>query len=58
MNKKKDFQLSLDSILIGSGSSITTSTLSLLNPSVGLISTSSTALLTSIAFLITNESQK
>ena len=42
-------------ILVGSGSAIGTSTMSLLNPSIGVVLTSSSALLTSIAILITNE---
>ena len=42
-------------ILIGSLSTITSSTLSNVNPGVGIVILSSTALLTSIAFLITNE---
>ena len=42
-------------ILRGSGSAIGTSTMSLINPSIGIVLTSSTALLTSIAILMTNE---
>ena len=42
-------------ILVGSGSAIGTSTMSLLNPSIGIVLTSSTALLTSIGILITKE---
>ena len=41
--------------LVGSGSEIGTSTMSLINPSIGVVLTSSSALLTSIAILITNE---
>ena len=41
--------------MIGSGSAISTSTLGLINPGAGNIISSSTALLTSIAILITNE---
>ena len=41
--------------MIGSGSAISTSTLGLINPGAGTIISSSTALLTSIAILITNE---
>ena len=41
--------------MIGSGSAIGTSTMSLINPSTGVVLTSSSALLTSIAILITNE---
>ena len=47
--------LIITKILIGSGSAISTSTMSLLNPSIGIVLTSSTALLTSITILITNE---
>ena len=42
-------------ILIGSGSAIGSSTMGLINPGAGIIISSSTALLTSIAILITNE---
>ena len=41
--------------MLGSGSAITISTLSVVNPSVGIVLLSSKALLTSIAILITNE---
>ena len=41
--------------LLASGSAITTSTMSLINPSIGVVLTSSTTLLSSIAILITNE---
>ena len=41
--------------LTGSGSAISTSTMSLLKPSIGIVLTSSTALLTPLAILITNE---
>ena len=41
--------------MIGSGSAISTSTTSLINPSIGIVLTSSTAFLTGIAILITNE---
>ena len=41
--------------MIGSGSALSTSTLSLINPSIGIVLTSSTALWTSLAILITNE---
>ena len=53
-NKKKVL-LIITEILIGSGSAISTSTMSLINPSIGIVLTSSTALLTSLAILITNE---
>ena len=42
-------------ILGGSGSAIGTSTMSLVNPSTGIVLTSSTALLTSIAILINDD---
>ena len=54
LNKKKVI-LIISEILIGSGSAISTSTISLINPSIGIVLTSSTALLTSLAILITNE---
>ena len=54
LNEKKVF-LIISEILIGSGSAISTSTMSLINPSIGIVLTSSTALLTSLAILITNE---
>ena len=47
--------LNITEILIGSRSTISTSTLGLINPGAGIIISSSTALLTSIAILITNE---
>ena len=46
--------LIITEILIGSGSAISTSTMSLIKPCIGLVLTSSTALLTSLAILITN----
>ena len=54
LNKKK-ILLIITEFLIGSGSAISTSTLGLINPGAGIIISSSTALLTSIAILITNE---
>ena len=54
LNKKK-ILLIITEFLIGSGSAIGTSTMSLTNPSIGVVLTSSSALLTSIAILITNE---
>ena len=54
LNKKK-MLLIITEILIGSRLAIGTSTMSLINPSIGVVLTSSTALLTSIAVLITNE---
>ena len=41
--------------IIGSASTISSSTMGLVNPGAGIIISSSTALLTSIAILITNE---
>ena len=41
--------------MTGSGSAISTSTMLLINPSIGIVLTSSTALLTSLAILITND---
>ena len=40
---------------MGTGSAVGSSTMGLTNPSVGIVISSSTALLTSIAILITNE---
>ena len=54
LNKKK-VSLIITEILIGSGSAISTSTMSLINPSIGIVLISSTALLTSLAILMTNE---
>ena len=54
MNKKK-ILLIITEILVGYGSAIGTSTMSLINPSIGKVLTSSTALLTSLAILITDE---
>ena len=54
LNKKKVL-LIITEILIGSGSAITSSTFSLINPSIGIPIASGSALLTSIAILITNE---
>ena len=52
---KKNALLSNSGILLGSGSAITTSRLTILKPSIGIMLASSTALLTSIAILVTNE---
>ena len=52
---KKKILLIITEILVGSGSGIGTSTMSLINPSIGIVLTSSTALLNSLAILITNE---
>ena len=54
LNKKK-ILLIVTEYLIGSGSAIGTSTMSLISPSIGVVLTSSSGLLTSIAILITNE---
>ena len=54
MNKKK-ILLIITEILFVSGSAIGSSTMGLINPGAGLTVFSSTALLTSIAALITNE---
>ena len=54
LNKKK-VKLINTEILIGSGSAIGNSTMGLINPGAGNIISSSTALLTNIAILITNE---
>ena len=42
-------------ILVGTGRAIGSSTMGLINPGAGVIISSSTALLTSVAILITNE---
>ena len=52
---KKEVILIITEILIGSGSALSTSTTSLINHSIGIVFTSSTALLSSTAILITNE---
>ena len=54
LNKNKILMV-ITEILVGAGSAIGTSTMSLINPSIGLVLTSSTALLTSLAILITNK---
>ena len=54
LNKKK-ILLIITEILIGSASAVSTSTMSLINPSIGIVLSSSTALLTSLAILITND---
>ena len=54
LNKKKVL-LVITEILVGAGSAVGSSTMGLINPGVGIIISSSTALLTSIAILITNE---
>ena len=52
---KKNVLLIITQILLGSGSAKTNLTMSLINPSLGIVLTSSTALLTSLASFITNE---
>ena len=52
---RKKVLIIITEILIGSGSALSTSTMSIINPSLGIVLTSSTALLTSLAILITNE---
>ena len=54
LNKKK-ILLIVTEILVGGGSAISTSTMGLMNPSIGIVLISSKTLLTSIAILITNE---
>ena len=54
LNKKKVL-LIITEILIGSASTVGSSSMALINPGAGNIISSSTALLTSIAILITNE---
>ena len=54
LNKKKVL-LNITEILVGAGSAVGSSTMGLINPGAGIIISSSTALLTSIAILITNE---
>ena len=54
LNKKKVL-LIITEILVGSASAVGSSTMGLINPGAGIVISSSTALLTSIAILITNE---
>ena len=54
LNKKK-ILLIITEILVGSGSVVGTSAMSLINPGAGIVISSSASLLTSIAILITNE---
>ena len=53
--KKKKVLLIITEILVGGASPVGSSTMSLIIPGAGIIIASSTALLTSIAILITNE---
>ena len=54
LNKKK-ILLIITEILIGSASTVGSSSMALISPGVGIVISSSTALLTSIAILITKE---
>ena len=54
LNKKKVL-LIITEILFGASSAVGSSSMALINPGAGIIISSSTALLTSIAILITNE---
>ena len=54
LNKKK-VSLTITEILSGSESTISTSNMSLVNPTIGKVLTSSSALLTSVTIMITNE---
>ena len=54
LNKKKVL-LIITEIFVGSASAVGSSTMGLINPGAGIIISSSTALLTRIAILITNE---
>ena len=53
--KRKKVLVNNSEIFSGSGSATITSTMSLINPSIGIVLTSSTASLTSLAILITND---
>ena len=52
---KKKILLIITEILVGSASAVGSSTMGLINPGAGIVISSSTVLLTSIAILITNE---
>ena len=54
LNRKK-ILLIITEILVGSGSAIGSSAMSMINPGAGIVISSSAALITSIAILITNE---
>ena len=54
LNRKK-ILLIITEILVGGSSAIGISTMSIRNPSIGIIASSTTAFITSIAILITNE---
>ena len=53
--KRERVLILISEILYGSGSAISTSTMSLINPSVGIVLVSSSSLLASLVILITNE---
>ena len=52
---KKKLLLNITEVPVGAGSAVGNSSMALINPGAGIIISSSTALLTSIAILITNE---
>ena len=54
LNKKKVLSIAAE-ILVGSATTVGSSTMGLINPSAGTFISSSTALITSIAILITND---
>ena len=54
LNKKK-ILLIITEILVGAPSAVGTSSMALINPGAAIVISSSTALLTSLAILITNE---
>ena len=54
LNKKKVL-LIITEILVGAGSAVGSSSMGLVNPGAGIVTSSSTALLTSIGILIANE---
>ena len=54
LNKTK-IMFNINEFLVGSASTFSSSTLGLINPGTGIFISSSTALLTSIAILLTNE---
>ena len=54
INKKKILFI-ITEILVGGGSAVGSSSMALINPGVGIVTSSRTALITSIAILITNE---
>ena len=52
---KKKILLIITEILVGTSSAVGTSSMALINPGAGIVISSTTALLTSLAILITNE---